>query len=96
MLVGARDADRGIELAAQLGGRVLLLDVDDGDGIATAAATVADLDVLVNNAGLSLDTGVVVTDTDVEVFRRTYETNVVGVVAVTNAFLPALRRSAHP
>ncbi len=30
------------------------------------------------------------------VVRRTYETNVFGVVAVTNAFLPALRRSAHP
>lgn len=96
VLVGARDADRGIELAAQLGGRVLVLDVDDGDGIATAAATVADLDVLVNNAGVSLDTGIVVTDVDVEVFRRSYETNVFGVVAVTNAFVPALRRSAHP
>ena len=46
-----------------------------------------------NNAGISLDTGTRVTETDVEVFRRTYETNVFGVVAVTNAFLPALRRS---
>lgn len=35
-------------------------------------------------------------DTDVDVFRRTYETNVFGVVAVTNAFLPSLRRSGHP
>ena len=35
-------------------------------------------------------------ETDVEVFRRTYETNVFGVVAVINVFLPALRRSAHP
>jgi NAD(P)-dependent dehydrogenase (short-subunit alcohol dehydrogenase family) len=43
-----------------------------------------------------LDTGSLVTETDVEVFRRTYETNVFGVVAVTNAFLPALVRSAHP
>jgi hypothetical protein len=50
----------------------------------------------INNAGISLDTGARVTETDVEVFRRTYETNVFGVVAVTNAFLPALRRSAHP
>ena len=41
-------------------------------------------------------TGTPVTNTDVEVFRRTYETNVFGVVAVTNTFLPALRRSAHP
>jgi NAD(P)-dependent dehydrogenase (short-subunit alcohol dehydrogenase family) len=49
------------------------------------------LDVLINNAGISLDTGASVTETDVEAFRRTYETNVFGVVAVTNAFLPALR-----
>jgi len=48
------------------------------------------------SAGISLDTGAPVTETEVDVFRRTYETNVFGVVAVTNAFLPALRRSAHP
>jgi NAD(P)-dependent dehydrogenase (short-subunit alcohol dehydrogenase family) len=51
---------------------------------------------VVNNAGISLDTGSVVTETDVEVFRRTYETNLFGVIAVTNAFVPLLRRSAHP
>ena len=96
VLVGARDIDRGAEVAAQLGGRPVLLDVTEADTIANAAATVPKLDVLVNNAGISLDTGTPVTNTDVEVFRRTYETNVFGVVAVTNAFLPALRRSAHP
>jgi len=52
--------------------------------------------VLVNNAGVSLDTASVVTDVETDVFCRTYETNVFGVVAVTNAFVPALRRSAHP
>lgn len=96
VLVGARDTDRGAEVAAQVGGRPLFLDVTDADTIASAAATVPKLDVLVNNAGISLDIGTPVTNTDVDVFRRTYETNVFGVVAVTNAFLPALRRSAHP
>ncbi len=96
VLVGARDAARGAEVAGQFGGRPLALDVTDADSIAAAAATVPELDVLVNNAGISLDTGVGVTETDVDVFRRTYETNVFGVVAVTNAFLAALRRSAHP
>jgi len=93
VLVGARDPRRGAEAAAQVGGRALLLDVTDADTIATAAADVAQLDVLVNNAGISLDTGTRITETDPETFRRTYETNVFGVVAVTNAFLPALRRS---
>lgn len=96
VLVGARDAARGAEVAVQFGGRALLLDVSDADSIAAAAATVDELDVLVNNAGISLDTAARITDTDVEVFRRTYETNVFGVVAVTNAFVPVLRRSAHP
>jgi NAD(P)-dependent dehydrogenase (short-subunit alcohol dehydrogenase family) len=96
VLVGARDADRGARAADRLGGRSLLLDVTDPDTIAAAAASVRNLDVLINNAGISLDTGSPITETPVETFRRTYETNVFGVVAVTNAFVPALRRSAHP
>ncbi|SDP55620.1 short chain dehydrogenase [Actinopolyspora xinjiangensis] len=36
------------------------------------------------------------TETDRDSFRRTYETNLFGVVAVTNAFVPALRRSHRP
>lgn len=96
VLVGSRDADRGERTAAEIGGRALPLDVTDPAGIAAASATVPALDVLVNNAGVSFDTGTVLTEVDVDVFRRTYETNVFGVVAVTNAFVPVLRRSAHP
>jgi NAD(P)-dependent dehydrogenase (short-subunit alcohol dehydrogenase family) len=96
VLVGARDARRGEQAAAEIGCSALPLDVTDPASVAAAAAAVPTLDVLVNNAGISLDTADVVTEVDVEVFRHTYETNVFGVVAVTNAFLPALRRSAHP
>lgn len=96
VLVGARDRERGEQAAAEVGGRVLALDVTDAASVAEAVAQVEVLDVLVNNAGVSLDTGDVLTEVGVEVFRRTYETNVFGVLAVTNAFLPALRRSAHP
>jgi len=96
VLVGARDIDRGAEIASQFGGRAILLDVTDPGSIERAAAEIPVLDVLVNNAGISLDTGASIVETDVEVFRRTYETNVFGVVAVTNAFVPALRRAAHP
>jgi NAD(P)-dependent dehydrogenase (short-subunit alcohol dehydrogenase family) len=35
-------------------------------------------------------------ESTVESFRRTYDTNLFGVLAVTYAFLPALRRSARP
>jgi NAD(P)-dependent dehydrogenase (short-subunit alcohol dehydrogenase family) len=96
VIVGARDAERGEKTAAEVAGRLLVLDVTDPVGVAAAAAAVPKLDVLVNNAGISLDTGSVITETDLDTFRRTYETNVFGVITVTNAFLPSLRRSAHP
>ncbi|GHB35910.1 hypothetical protein GCM10010331_24120 [Streptomyces xanthochromogenes] len=51
--------------------------------------------MLVNNAGISPSLAPPA-EAGMEEFRRTYETNVFGVVAVTNAFLPALRRSPHP
>lgn len=95
VLVGARDPHKGDQVAAEIGAEVLSLDVTSRDSIDAAAARVPHLDALVNNAGISLDIADLITDTDVEVFRRTYETNVFGVVAVTNAFLPALRRSAR-
>ena len=95
--VGSRDRGLGQRAVEEIGegARLLVLDVTDPDGIARAAAQVDRLDVLVNNAGIS-PTLAPPADTSVEEFRRTYETNVFGVVAVTNAFLPALRRSPHP
>jgi NAD(P)-dependent dehydrogenase (short-subunit alcohol dehydrogenase family) len=95
--VGARDVGRGQAAVDELGAgaRLLVLDVTDEQSVAAAAERVTELDVLVNNAGIS-DTGQPPTETDVDTLRRVYETNVFGVVAVTNAFLPALRRSAKP
>lgn len=95
--VGSRNAERGQRAVDEIGGdaRLLVLDVTDPQSVADAAAGVASLDILVNNAGISLDMNPV-TETDIDSFRRTYEANVFGVVAVTNAFLPALRRSARP
>ncbi|AGZ41867.1 short-chain dehydrogenase/reductase SDR [Actinoplanes friuliensis DSM 7358] len=97
VLVGSRDASRG-KLAVEeigAGARLLILDVTDPASIADAASQVAELDMLVNNAGISPDSETA-PEADLDSFRRTYETNVFGVLAVTNAFLPALRRSAHP
>ncbi|MFB7598815.1 SDR family oxidoreductase [Streptomyces sp. NPDC056160] len=95
--VGSRDAGRGRRAVEEMGGaaRLLVLDVTDPDSIAAAAGEVDRLDVLVNNAGISPSLAQP-TETGTEEFRRTYEANVFGVAAVTNAFLPALRRSPHP
>ncbi|RKR86180.1 NAD(P)-dependent dehydrogenase (short-subunit alcohol dehydrogenase family) [Micromonospora pisi] len=95
--VGSRDPERGQRAVDEIGGsaRLLILDVTNDQSIAEVARQVEDLDILVNNAGISVDLNPV-TETDVDSFRRTYETNVFGIVAVTNAFLPVLRRSARP
>ncbi|MCX5384883.1 SDR family oxidoreductase [Streptomyces sp. NBC_00083] len=95
--VGSRDPGRGQRAAEEIGtgARPLVLDVTDPQTIAQAAARLDRLDVLVNNAGISPSL-TPPAETATDEFRRTYETNVFGVVAVTNAFLPALRRSPHP
>jgi NAD(P)-dependent dehydrogenase (short-subunit alcohol dehydrogenase family) len=97
VLVGARSATKGAEASARLGlgARPVLIDVTDQDSINAAAAEVERLDVLVNNAGINPGSEDIA-HTSVEQLRRAYETNVFGLVAVTQAFLPALRRSAHP
>jgi NAD(P)-dependent dehydrogenase (short-subunit alcohol dehydrogenase family) len=97
VLVGARNISKGTLASALLGpgARPVLIDVTDDASITTAAAEVDQLDVLVNNAGINPG-GEDISGTSVEQFRRAYETNVFGLVAVTQAFLPALRRSAHP
>ncbi|NBE97485.1 SDR family NAD(P)-dependent oxidoreductase [Nonomuraea sp. KC401] len=101
--VGSRNAGRGRLAAERLGARHVLLDVTDDDSVTRAARTIeADggLDVLVNNAGIEERTpdGGVIGPADVStgIMRTTFETNVLGVVRVTRAFLPLLRRSAAP
>jgi NAD(P)-dependent dehydrogenase (short-subunit alcohol dehydrogenase family) len=95
--VAARDRDRGRRAVDSLGegARAVQLDVLDADTIATAAEQVGELDILVNNAGINPGAEDI-TGTSLEQMRRAYETNVFGLVAVTQAFLPALRQSAHP
>ncbi|SIN35885.1 SDR family oxidoreductase [Micromonospora cremea] len=104
VLVGARDAERGRAAqdklrAGSADARFVPLDVTDAESVEAAAKLVEQeygrLDVLVNNAGIALGDGAraLPSDTTVATLRRVYETNVFGVVAVTNALLPLLRRA---
>jgi NAD(P)-dependent dehydrogenase (short-subunit alcohol dehydrogenase family) len=103
VLLAARDRGRGEKAAAELAAdgldvRPIGLDVTDGATIATAAAAVDErygrLDVLVNNAGIPGDIARQATgNAQAAVVRSVLETNVVGVVMVTEAMLPLLRRS---
>jgi NAD(P)-dependent dehydrogenase (short-subunit alcohol dehydrogenase family) len=93
--VGARDAERGEKAAATLGARFVQLDVTDDASVASALATIGSaegvLDVLVHNAGI-LEMGAV----DGPTALRAFDTNAVGIVRVTEAALPLLRKSANP
>ncbi|MFE9653281.1 SDR family oxidoreductase [Micromonospora sp. NPDC006431] len=103
VLVGARDAARGREAERTLraegaDARFVPLDVTDEVSVAAAAELVEQeyghLDVLVNNAGIIRSDGSALpSETTLATLREVYETNVFGVVAVTNAFLPLLHKA---
>lgn len=99
VLLGARDAVRGQRAADQLGATFISLDVTDDASVAAAAELVRErygcLDVLVNNAGIVGPRRPLGDITASEAFP-TLDTNVLGVVRVTHAFLPLLRSAEHP
>jgi NAD(P)-dependent dehydrogenase (short-subunit alcohol dehydrogenase family) len=103
VLLGARDEVLGKQAAGMLAARgipalPLRIDVTDDAGIAGAAGEIGQrygrLDILVNNAAIAGSFGGPPSEVTAAQMREVYETNVFGVVAVTNAMLPLLRRSA--
>jgi NADP-dependent 3-hydroxy acid dehydrogenase YdfG len=91
-IAAARRLQRCEELAAEVGGRALRLDVSDPESVAALAGAVPEVAVVVHSAGgaLGLDP---IADADEEKWLTMYESNVVGVMRVTKALLPALERS---
>jgi NAD(P)-dependent dehydrogenase (short-subunit alcohol dehydrogenase family) len=71
--------------------REILLDVTSEGQIGAAAQQISELDALVNNAGIAI--AMPLEFLPLDELRRQLEVNVVGQVAVTQAFLPQLRRS---
>jgi NADP-dependent 3-hydroxy acid dehydrogenase YdfG len=91
--LGARRLDRLREVAEPLGAHALELDVRDPESIAAFVARLPGaIRLLVNNAGgaLGLDRVEAARDED---WIGMWETNVLGVMRVTRALLPALRAS---
>ncbi len=103
--VGARDDERREAAVAKLraGGADAFgvpLDVTDDASVSAAAGLIEEhaggLDVLVNNAGITGGGPQMPTTVDPTTMRTVVETNVIGVIRVTNAMLAMLRRSASP
>ncbi|WP_028654651.1 SDR family NAD(P)-dependent oxidoreductase [Nocardioides sp. J54] len=90
VVCAARRTDRIEALAAEIGGRAVACDVTDADQVAALAEAVGPrLDVLVNNAGGAFGLAPVA-EADTDQWRRMYDVNVIGLMQVTRALLPAL------
>ena len=105
VFVGARNPEAGLKAAddiAKESGKVTFLKIDVADNSSVAAAAsefskISDrLDVLVNNAGIIVDGDDAILKITDEVLRKTLETNTLGALRVTRAFVPLLAKSKGP
>jgi NADP-dependent 3-hydroxy acid dehydrogenase YdfG len=93
VVCAARRTDRIEALAAEIGGRAVACDVTDQASVRALAEAVGGVvHVLVNNAGGAVGADPVET-ADPDAWRAMYDVNVIGVLQVTQALLPALRAS---
>ena len=96
VIVSARDGARAQQVADELGGRAIELDVTDDVSVAAAADALEELDVLINNAAAFVDWTELASAADLATARAVLDTNLLGSWRVTQAMLPLLRRSPHP
>jgi len=108
VLLGARNEERGLEAERKLKEEGLdvafiYLDVDDTETHESAKrfieATYGHLDILVNNAGIYLDEAqnggyIGASETSLDIFRKTFETNFFNVIGLTQTLVPLLKKSS--
>lgn len=104
--IGSRNLESGQVAVRRLNARGLVhleavqLDVTSPESIRAARATIGAktpvLDVLVNNAGISGGMVQPALQATLQQFREVFETNVFGVVGVTQAFIDLLEKSPQP
>ena len=96
VVVTGRRLERLEAVASALGQkcRTVVMDVTKTDSVASAVTRIPECDVLVNNAGGAIGTDPVEL-ARADDWRSMYESNVLGTLHVTQALLPALRRSAR-
>ncbi len=91
LLLGGRPSPRLDQVAERLGATTWPLDLFDTDSLAASTEVIDELDVLVHNAGVAFPDHLA--DSTIDDWRTTFEVNVIGAVALTQALLPALRRA---
>lgn len=92
VVCAARRTDRIEALAAEIGGEAITCDITDATSVEALAAAVPVCHLLVNNAGGAVGVDRV-DEADLDAWRWMYDVNVLGLVRVTQALLPALRAS---
>jgi NADP-dependent 3-hydroxy acid dehydrogenase YdfG len=92
VVVGARRVDRLEALAGEIGATARPLDVTDPASVDDFVAAVPECRLLVNNAGGALGLAAVA-EADEDQWRTMYDTNVLGVLRMTKALLPAVEAS---
>jgi NADP-dependent 3-hydroxy acid dehydrogenase YdfG len=92
VVAAARRLERCEEVAREVGGRALRLDVTDPASVAEVAGALPEVSVLVNNAGGALGLEPV-EEADEKHWHEMYETNVMGAMRMTKALLPAIERN---
>ncbi|HEY5847817.1 MAG TPA: 3-oxoacyl-ACP reductase [Microlunatus sp.] len=92
VVIGDLDETRGPDLAAELGGVFLRVDVTDAEQVAALFALAHDrfgsVDVAFNNAGISPPEDDSILDTDLQTWRRVQEVNLTSVYLCCRAALP--------
>jgi NAD(P)-dependent dehydrogenase (short-subunit alcohol dehydrogenase family) len=100
--LGSRDQQRGLEAVEKLKAEGLhnveyiQLDVASEESVNAARAKITSLDVLINNAGISGSAPQNALGVSIEQLQRVYDTNIYGVVRVTQAFIDLLKKAPEP
>ena len=104
VILGSRDPEQGQEAADTLSSKGLdvrawQLDVADAESVGKVAGSIEEefgrLDVLVNNAGISLDDGQSGVEADLDTVRETLEVNLIGAWRLCETFIPLMRRNGY-
>jgi 3-oxoacyl-[acyl-carrier protein] reductase len=89
VVVGARSRDQIEEVAQEIGGRAVDLDVSDAESVGRAVATAGDVELLVANAGIPDQDGPT-WELDAQDWWHVLEVNVLGVHLSCSAVIPGM------
>ncbi|MCE6991820.1 SDR family oxidoreductase [Dyadobacter sp. CY323] len=104
--LGSRSLENGLEAVEKLKAEgldnveAIPLDVTDAASVRAARATIGEktqaLDALINNAGINGGMPQSSLEADVDQYKKVFDTNLYGVVRVTQAFIDLLRKAPEP